>query len=297
MKKSTKNYFNKNSIKLNYKKAIILSSKVYFSFLIFGLLFVVLYPFIVKISLSLRSPIDYSNPHVIFIPEHFTLNNFKYAFRSINFGKLFANSFILSFVSVILQVLSTAMAGYAFAKLKFKFSNLIFYIVLFTITISKETLHISRVLFFVTTPFLGINLVGNLYAIFIMSAFGMGIRSAIFIYIFRQYFKNISPDLEESAQIDGAGIVKTFWNVSLPTARGAVLTVFIFAFVWSWNDAYFPYLFNLPSTGFNIYATQILSRRVSYIDAEALIMMFPLLVGYIFMQRFLINNDRIIIVY
>ena len=61
----------------------------------------------------------------------------------------------------------------------------------------------------------------------------------MFIYLFRQFFRGIPIELEESAQIDGAGVVRTFWSVMLPNARGVITTVALFAFVWQWNDTYY----------------------------------------------------------
>ena len=166
--------------------------------------------------------------------------------------------------------------------------------------------------------FLGINLVGNVLSMFILAAFGQGIRSSIFIYLFRQFFKGIPLELEESAQVDGAGVFRTFWSVMLPNARGAIVTVALFAFVWQWNDCYFGQLLGYTAGNMSLLAVQLstgteqlrtilstwiaagnelLSSFVStgvqtdplftalIANTAALLIMAPLLIGYFFVQK------------
>lgn len=102
---------------------------------------------------------------------------------------------------------------------------------------------------------------GTVLSIFILSAFGQGIRSAIFIYLFRQFFRNIPAELEESAQVDGAGVIRTFWSVMLPNARGAIVVVALFAFVWQWNDYYFARLFSIVQS-YPVLAARLGKERI-----------------------------------
>ncbi len=197
------------------------------------------------------------------------------------------------------------------------------FFVSFTLVVPNETLHISRVLYFSSSTFLGIRLIGNVFSMFIMAAFGMGIRSAIFIYLFRQFFKGLPTELEESAQIDGAGVIRTFWSVMLPNARGAIVTVGLFAFVWQWNDYYFASLFQYSANNFAVFSTKlaggtdqlftVLSGWVARGDTffqdltdetvrqntlfyglvantAALLMMLPLLIGYFFVQKLFVES-------
>ncbi|MCF0110206.1 MAG: ABC transporter permease subunit, partial [Erysipelotrichaceae bacterium] len=69
---------------------------------------------------------------------------------------------------------------------------------------------------------------GKDYVLYIMALFGQGIRAALFVYLFKQFFRGIPVELEESAQIDGAGVIRTFWSVMLPNARGCITTVSLF---------------------------------------------------------------------
>lgn len=275
--------------------------------LLFGLCFVILFPTIQQISMAIRAPEDANNPAVIWIPETFSLMNVEIAMAAMHFGKALVNTLRVSAISMILQVLSTALAGYAFSRLRFKGSNIIFIGVIITIITPPQALSLAQFLYFKS-----LGLLTKETSLYLMSGLGMGIRSGIFIYIFRQFFRGLPKELEESAQIDGAGVFRTFWNVMLPNARGAMVTVALFAFVWQWNDSYYASLFNLGSadnplltmrllnTAENVYQALNYSGAIDIIgpdiwanplyqaliaNVSALLMMLPLLIMYLFVQK------------
>lgn len=288
------------------------------AYMLIGLCFVILLPLLQKLSFAFRHPNDITNPQVIWIPETFSLETIRIALAYLQYDQTLKNSLILTAITTVIQVISTALAGYSFAKLKFKGSNIIFYLVIFTLIVPYETLDISRFLFFKNTSFFGIKLLYNTFAIYIMSAFGMGVRSAIFIFLFRQFFRNLPIELEESAEIDGAGVIRTFWNVMLPNARGAIVTVSLFAFVWQYNDYYFARLFRYDSTmpllttklasgsdnlsavmvtsfgpllrelGDQIKTDQLFFGLIT--NTAALLMMLPLLISYFFVQKAFVES-------
>ncbi len=290
--------------------------------LLIGLCFIIILPIIQKISTAIRDYTDINNPNVIFIPENVSLFTLTFAWELLDYGQTFWNTLLVSSLCTVIQVFSCAVAGYAFARLKFKGSNIIFYLVLLTLVVPNEALHRSRVLYLGTYSFFGIKLIGNVLSMFLISAFGQGIRSAIFIFLFRQSFKGIPIELEESAQVDGAGVLRTFWNVMLPNARGAIVTVSLFAFVWQWNDYYFASLFQysedtMPLLAFklgsgsdaiaSIISTWVAEGRnvvggLSLSDATdplfmslitntgALLMMLPLLIAYFFVQKLFVES-------
>lgn len=274
-------------------KLLLALEKFLFAFFISGLIFIIIFPFFQRLSIALRSSIDNTNPLVIFVPEKFTLNNLKRAYDNLKFVDTFINTFSISIICSVIQVVICGISGYAFSRLRFKGSNIFFYLVLFTLFIPNETLYVSRLQFFMRTPFFGIHLMESLYAILVMTIFGMGIKSPIFIYLYRQYFKNIPQELEEAAYVEGAGVVKTFFKVMLPSAKGANITVAVLSFLWQWNDYYFLMFFNASTKGFMTFSTMITSGifRRSNIDAGSLIIMLPLLILYLLVQhKFLSEN-------
>lgn len=277
------------------------------SVLLFGLSFVILFPTIQQILMALRAPEDVNNPAVIWIPETWSFMNIKIASIVLDYKSALFNTFKLSLISTILQIASTALAGYAFSRLRFKGSDLLFILVILTIITPPQALSLAQYLYFRS-----ISLIGKESSIYIMSGLGMGIRSGIFIYIFRSFFKGLPKELEESAMIDGAGVFRIFRSVMLPNARGALLTVGLFAFVWQWNDAYYVKIFEVSTEEFplltmrlinaaeNMYAALFYSGGLSLVGQDvwenpvflalitnvaALLMMLPLLVLYLFVQK------------
>ncbi len=277
------------------------------SVLLLGLSFVILFPTIQQILMALRAPEDVNNPAVIWIPETWSIMNIKIASTVLDYKRALINTFKLSAIATILQIASTALAGYAFSRLKFKGSDLLFILVILTIITPPQALSLAQYLYFRS-----ISLIGKESSIYIMSGLGMGIRSGIFIYIFRSFFKGLPKELEESAMIDGAGVFRIFRSVMLPNARGALITVGLFAFVWQWNDAYYVKIFEISTDEFplltmrlinaaeNMYAALFYSGGLNLVgqnvwenpvflalitNVSALLMMLPLLILYLFVQK------------
>ena len=300
------------------KKALNTTAVIVRTFILVGLSFIILLPIFEKISFALRHPMDITDPQVVFIPKQLSTLNFQIALELLDFRTSLVNTIILSTITTFIQVFSSALAGYAFARLRFKGSNLLFYIILLTLVIPNETLHASRFLFYTYTKFFGIKLIGSVFSMYIMAAFGMGIRSAIFIFLFRQFFRGLPVELEESAEVDGAGVFRTFWSVMLPNAQGAIVVVGLFAFVWQWNDYYYASLFQYAGNSFPVLSTKLAggTERIATIlngwvaegkeffahltdeqvrenamfrglvaNTAALLIMLPLLIGYLFVQR------------
>jgi len=292
--------------------------------LLAGLCFVILFPTVQQILQALRAPQDVNNPAVIWIPETWSVMNIKIAAMVLDYKDALFNTAKLSFISMFLQIASTALAGYAFSRLKFKGSNILFILVILTIIVPPQALSLAQYFYFRdfkigVLEWIGIDtrLLGKEGAIYLMSGLGMGIRSGIFIYIFRSFFKGLPKELEESAIIDGASVFRTFWSVMLPNARGALVTVGLFAFVWQWNDAYYVKIFEVSTAEFplltmrllnaaeGMYASLFYTGALNLIgqdvwanpvflslisNVSALLMMLPLLIMYLFVQKSFVES-------
>jgi len=330
-KKSFKDKLNeiKNDFKDPIKKKIIARKSLGFggalfrTLILIGLCFVILFPIFSRLSFGFRHPIDLSNPLVVWIPETWSTINFQIAAKLLSFWESFTNTLILSTVVMIINIIVCSFFGYAFARLKFKGSKILFALVLISLVVPNETLLQSRTLFFMDNRFFGINIMNSAIAIVIMTLFGSGIRSAIFIYLFRQAFRSLPMELEESAQVDGAGVVRTFWSVMLPNARGTIVTVGLFAFVWQWNDYYFGRLFNIEAKSgtflavtlakgtenlftkistwvaagdpfFKSMTSESINKNALFIgmvaNTAALLLMLPLMIGYLFVQKLFVES-------
>ena len=211
-----------------------------------------LYPVLYMISASIKDPLDSYDPSVIWIPKNFSSTSFIDAFKSMKYLAALKGSLEISLGCAVLDVMSCALAGYGFARFKFPFKNLLFACVILTLMVPMQTIilpYYMNMRYFdplgiisaINAAFdktITINLVGKNIAFYLPSLFGSGIRSGLYIYIFRQFFEGMDKALEESAQIDGCGPLRTFLNIMLPNARNSIVTVFMFSFVWHFNEYY-----------------------------------------------------------
>jgi multiple sugar transport system permease protein len=215
--------------------------------LLITIAFVFLYPLIYMIATSLKTMQDIADPYVFWIPKHPTLNNFSFAYSALNYLSAAMNSGIIALVSSIAQVVSCSFIGYGFARYKFPARNLLFLLVLFTFIVPPQTIIVTLFMLYHKFGWLD-----TYYPFIIPSFFGQGLRGAIFIYIFRQFFKGFPQELEDGARIDGAGGLRTYAQIFLPLSRPAILVVFLFSFVWHWNDYYEPMIYIVSESKFTL---------------------------------------------
>ncbi len=225
--------------------------------IIVGLCFILLYPLIYMVSMAFRPQSEILDPSVIWIPRTFTLDNLKSVMEVMNYGGALVNTFFISVVSSLLSVISCSIVGYGFARFRFKGRNLLFGLLIFTIIVPSQTTIIPLFLNFRNFDFgfIGripelfgfepwtVNLLNSLWTVYLPAVFASGIRSGLFIYIFRQFYKGLPVELEDAAAVDGCGPIKTFLRVMIPLSSAAFITVFLFSFVWYWNDYYYSGMF------------------------------------------------------
>lgn len=279
--------------------------------LVFGICFIILYPIFTKVSIAFMHKDDIFDSSVVFLPRHFTLDNFKLAINQLVYPVAVLNTFWLSVGTSLLQLASCALAGYSFARLKFKGTGPLFAIALFTLVIPPQTIMVPTYLHFrffdvfgiygAFTGEKGVNLLESFWPFFISSTLAMGMKNGLYIFIFRQFFLGLPKELEEASFVDGAGIVKTFVRVMLPNAVPVIATVLLFSFVWQWNDSYFSNLFMPNST---LLASKLAAFpsavRPEFVGGYAyssmlvstatLLAIAPIFVLYLFAQRFFVES-------
>lgn len=284
--------------------------------LIAGLSFVILYPILQKIATAIKDKTDLYSPIVVWIPEHFSLDNFKQVIEIMDYWATLRNTFALSAMTTLLTALSCALAGYGFARLKFRGSNLLFAGVILTILVPPTTILIPVYINLKDFTLLGliplltgksVNLLNTYWPFILTSLTANSLKAGLYILIFRQFFRGIPKEVEEAAYIDGAGIGRTFTRIMLPNALPAIITVLLFAFVWQWNDSFFtttylttskvmsiqlaslPYnLSILLSDGVNSKADPFYLSMVQ--DTGILLALLPLIIIYIFVQRYFVES-------
>ncbi len=220
--------------------------------LLFGMCFMILQPILNKISVSFMTEADLFNPVVVSIPEHFTTANYKLAAQLMSYAKGLRNSFIVSITIAILQVTVCTLVGYGFARFEFPLKKFWFACVLLVVIIPPQVISTSLYLHFSTFDVFGIikairgesiNLRGSVVPYYLMSAGCMGLKNGLYIFMIRQFFRNIPKELEEAAYVDGCGTLKTFFTIMLPDAKPILTSCFLFAFVWQWTDGFYSRMF------------------------------------------------------
>lgn len=275
--------------------------------ILIGISFIVISPLIGILSKTFMSENDIYNPLVYLIPEEFTLNNLKIAITQMNYVKTLIFTLLFCLGLMLIQAGICAMIGYGFARFKFKGNSLLFGLVILTIVVPTQTLMVPMYAQFryfdlfgivkLITGKNGINLMNTIWPMLLMTITGLGLRSGLYIYIYRQFFKGLPKEIEEAAWIDGAGPFYTFFHVMLPNAKSSMITVMLFSFVWQYNDTYFASLymnnFNLLSLKVTTLAanvTQALKIQdvnilQVIVDSGILLVIVPLLIIYLFLQR------------
>lgn len=280
--------------------------------LLFGMCFLILQPILNKISVSLMEERDLYNPMVIVIPEHLTDANYRLAGMFMNYWKTLGNTILISVTVGIVQILVCTLVGYGFARYEFPLKKFWFACVMLVIVIPPQTISTSLLLHFNYFDVLGliklitghtINLRGSLLPYYLMSAGCMGLKNGLYIFMIRQFFRNIPKEIEEAAYVDGCSTFRTFVQIMLPDAKPILTSCFLFAFVWQWTDSFYSNMFlgnisllskQLGMVGdrlgnYLIYTLHTTGASVGYtqciIATATLMVIAPILLLYLFAQK------------
>jgi multiple sugar transport system permease protein len=231
---------------------------------------------------ALKSNADLVNPDVFF-PTALHGENFASALTAIPFMRYFTNSTVITLSCVAGSVFSSSLTAYAFARLRFPFKKVLFFIMMGTMMIPTQIIMIPMF-----TMYARMNLL-NTYVPLIVPAF-LGVGGAMYIFLMRQFFMGLPRALTESAIMDGAGHGRIFLHIILPLSRPALITVALFAFIFTWNDFFAPliYLTDPSKLTLAIGLRAFLSQyefKYNLMMAGALISMLPTLILFFLAQK------------
>lgn len=179
------------------------------------------------------APIGTSATHGNLAPKGLTFEYYRQAWASGNFLLAFANSTVVAFAVTTFQVITSALAGYALARLKFRGNQALLMLILATLVIPFQILVVP--IFLVLKWGHLVNTYGALILPTAASGFG--------IFLLRQFFLTVPVELEEAAALDGANRLQILWRIMLPLSRPALVTLFLFTFIGEWNDLFKPLVF------------------------------------------------------
>ena len=265
------------------------------------LVYVFLFPMLFMLSTSFKPLIELSNPTVRWIPRNPTADGYVLALEHLNYFRSLPVSIVTSAIAAIGQTLVGAMVGYGFARLPFHGRRLLFGLLLFTIIVPPQMVMIPQFMLYSRLKWM------NTYLPLLVPTYlGYGVRGGVLLVVYRQFFKGLPYELEDSAAVDGAGPLRIFWQIMLPLAKPAILAVFLFSFVWTWNDSLGPMmalrdqdLYTLPQWMFNMTRMLTASSFTFFYVGENLFMaavtltIAPLLLLFLVTQRFFTRSiDR-----
>ncbi|MGO4183924.1 ABC transporter permease [Paenibacillus sp. FSL A5-0031] len=200
--------------------------------------FVYLYPMLFMLVNSFMSLDDLVNSMIKWIPSTLYVENYSKALNVLDYEKTLLQTIGVAGLPALLQTISAGVIGYGFARFEFPFKKILFVLMLVTFVIPPQITMMPTYLLFKQY-----GLLGSLETFIYPAILGQGLKSALFILIFYQFFRSIPDVLEEAAEIDGAGSLKIFYRVAVPMALPAIIIVFLFSFVWYWNETYLAGLY------------------------------------------------------
>ncbi|MFZ0544226.1 MAG: carbohydrate ABC transporter permease [Candidatus Promineifilaceae bacterium] len=254
-----------------------------YAILIIGAIIAIV-PFIYTVSVSLMNLTEATGGQIL--PKTLHWENYAQAWKVASFSRYFFNSVKIVLITLTGQVIFSVLAAYAFAMMEFPGKNFMFFLLLSTLMLPEAVIWVPN---FITVSWLGrvgpIPWINNWPALtvpFMAGAFG--------IFLLRQFFQQIPPELWDSAQIDGAGHMRYLWQVVLPLSRAPLVTLMLFGFIGSWNALAWPILVTTTEEW-----RPISYGLLSFLDeagaqfhlqmAGAVITILPIVIFYFFAQK------------
>ena len=286
--------------------------------LMFGLCFMIISPLISRLSMSLMEEQDLYDTTIVLLPRNVTLENFTAVAKATSMPTSMLNTLWISLLSSVCQIVSCTLVAYGFARFEFPLKKFWFACVVALIIIPPQTIQSALYRTFTRFDFLGIiqattgstlNLRSSIWPYLMMCLTCMGLKDGLYIYMLRQYFKNVPESLEEAAYVDGCSTLHTFVRIMLPDAVPTIASCFLFSFVWQWTDLFYSRNF---LSGYKLYAPQLSSmtdriadelsalagtpvtpsagRQLQLISIGVLFCCVPLIILYCFTQRTFVES-------
>ena len=244
-----------------------------------------LYPFVWMISASLSE--ERSIEHITLFPKNFSLDHYIRLFDSIPIFRSLLNSLLVSGTVTFGVLVFSSMVGYALAKHHFRGKNLIFYLIIFTMSLPFQMTLIPNYILMVKLGWT------NSFAALIIP----GLVSTFAILLFRQHFQSIPQDLIDAARIDGCNEMRILFQILWPVSVPTLITVGIITFMTTWNDVLWPIivirteeLMTMPQL---VTLFAVGGRSMGQIGmklASATLLAAPIIIAYIFFQKYFIQS-------
>ena len=238
----------------------------------------------------------------IWIPVTYSLKSFKEIFELLNFGTALKQTFLVQISSAAIETFVCAFVAYGFARFKFKGKPVCTFFLILSLLVPIQMYSLSM-----SVNYRNLHLFNTPFVYWLPSFLGVGIRSGMMIFIYQQFFVNLPKELEDAAYIDGAGPVRTYFSIALPSSSVVLVTVSVLSFVWHWNEYYLASLTFLSDSAplamvlsfLKVYLKQVgiyegWPEYASLVSAACLMyIIIPLILYMIFQRKFVRSIDRV----
>lgn len=248
--------------------------------------FVMVMPFLWMVSTSLktRTAVMTQFPPRL-IPETFLISNYADALTALPFDRFYLNSLLVAGSVTILQLFTSSLAAFAFARLRFVGRDALFFLFLAGLMIPFPVLLLPN---FIIVRQLG--WFDTYWALIVPPSF-----SAFSIFLLRQYYRGFPMEYDEAARVDGASSLRIWWNIVLPNSKPALAALAVFIFLGTWNDFLWPLVITnsesmrtLP-VGLSMFQGQY-TVRWELLMAATVVALIPVLIIYFFAQNWIIRG-------
>lgn len=282
----------------NEEKGFVQKFVSYALLILFG--FVYAYPMLYMLGYSLMGESDVLNPMVNYLPTEWQWSNYREAAQTLTFFNTLLQTAYISVLPSLFQTIACGITAYGLARFNFPGKKVLFAMILLTFIIPPQLIMMPQLIIFTNVGF-----AGNVLSFMVPAALGQGIKSAVFILIFYQFFKGIPDSIVEAAKIDGANSIQIFLKIGIPAAMPAILLSFLLSVVWYYNETVLSsvYLGNsvkmLPlelekfqATYQQLFPSTTTGKSVNeaIYMAGTLLNILPLIVMYFFTQRYFVDG-------
>ncbi|WP_135551914.1 carbohydrate ABC transporter permease [Paenibacillus cymbidii] len=261
------------------------------------------FPFLDMVFSSFKSASEYARLKYTLLPEHFVFDNYRMAFEQLKLSLLFKNSILRSVSITLLVLMTSSLAGYTLAKLRFPGKNLVFRFILSTMMFPAFLFFIPNYYITVHFPLIGGNDIAGNGGVGGLAASPLGLIvpfavSGFGIFLMRQFIMNIEDAYLEAARIDSAGELRIFFQIVLPMTLPALSTLAIIEFIGSWNEFIWALLMNSVNADMATLPVgiQMLKSHLDPTLTQPLVMSglviatVPILLVFIFLQKYYVRG-------
>lgn len=194
-----------------------------------------LYPFLYMIVTSVKSPTDLMDTSIVWVVNKLYFHNYTLAYNSLSYVATLLRTVLYCLITTGGHIILCSFTGYGFARFKFKGKSFMFFLLILAMVVPVQTIIVPQYLLYSK-----LNIANGFLPLILPTWLGYGLRGALFIFLFRQFYLSLPKALEDAAAVDGCSPVKTFFRVAFPASSSPIIVSTVLSVVWHWNEYYEP---------------------------------------------------------